>query len=345
MPTGSSLLRTPQSAGHDRFPADLVEEHLGPIREALGLSPDNFLGLGRVNPNDRSEPFCMTVLVLRLSRRANAVSALHGHVSRRMWAGLWPRRDEGTVPIGHITNGVHALSWLAPPMQELYDRHLSPNWKWCGGEPDVWEGIDRVDDAELWETHQSLKGRLLAFVRCWAALQCEPCGGAGSRGAGPPRPQSRDADHRLCPPFCHVQGRATLILNNLPRLASLINDPQRPMQLVFAGKAHPRDGEGKQLLCRSAVCSATPCSPAASSLWRITISMWAATWCFRGAHVWLNTPRRPHEASGTSGQKAVLNGGLNLSVLDGWWAEAFDGSNGFAIGHGETHAARDPGSA
>ena len=179
------------------------------------------------------------------------------------------------MPIGHITNGVHALSWLAPPMQELYDRHLSPNWKWRGGEPDVWEGIDRVDDAELWETHQALKGRLLAFVRCRAALQC------ASRAEVPEVVEQ--ARHVLSPETLTIGFArrfatykcATLMLSDLPRVARLMNDPQRPMQLVFAGKAHPRDGEGKELLGGIIRRSATPCSPGASSSWRITTSTWA----------------------------------------------------------------------
>jgi starch phosphorylase len=331
---------TPVSAGHDCFPADLVEEHLGPVREALGLSVDSFLGLGRVNPSDRSELFCMTVLALRFSRRANAVSALHGQVSRRMWAALWPGRDEEAVPLGHITNGVHALSWLAHPMQELYNRRLYPDWKRRSGEPNVWEGIERVNDEELWETHQVLKGRLLAFVRRRAALQCEARNEPPEMVEQARRVLSLDA---LTIGFARrfaTYKRATLLLKNLQRLAGLINDPQRPIQLIFAGKAHPRDHEGKQLLAQISRLQRDP-----QFAGRIAVvedyDINVGRHLVQGVDVWLNNPRRPHEASGTSGQKVVLNGGLNLSVLDGWWAEAFDGTNGFAIGLGETHSSPD----
>src|SRR5260221_34578 len=156
---------TPVPAGHDRFDAGLVEEHIGPLREALGLSHDSLMGLGRENPNNGGESFCMTVVGLRLSRRANAVSALHGEVSRAMWTGLYPGKLEDQVPIGHITNGVHVPSWLAPQMFRLYDRHLGTGWHEHSGESRIWEGIENVDDAELWETHLSLKSRLLGFVR------------------------------------------------------------------------------------------------------------------------------------------------------------------------------------
>jgi starch phosphorylase len=328
---------TPVPAGHDRFSADLVEEHLGPLREALGLSPDSFLGLGRVNPNDRSEPFCMTVLALKLSRRANAVSALHGHVSRRMWTGLWPGRLEEELPIGHVTNGVHVLSWLAAPMQELYCRHLGPDWKRRSGEPDAWEAIDRVEDEELWETHQVLKARLLAFVRRRLAQQY-----ASRKEPAEIVEQARHVLHldTLTIGFARrfaTYKRATLLLSDLPRLAQLLNDPQRPVQLVFAGKAHPRDNEGKQALAQITRLLREPLF-ADRIAFVEDYDINVGRHLVQGVDVWLNTPRRPHEASGTSGQKAVLNGGLNLSVLDGWWAEAFDGSNGFAIGRAETHS-------
>jgi starch phosphorylase len=162
---------TPVPAGHDRFDADLIEEHLGPMREKMGLSQDSLMGLGREKPSNEQETFCMTVLGLRLSRRANAVSALHGEVSRAMWTGLCPGKPEDEVPIGHITNGVHVPSWLAPQMFRLYDRHLGTNWHEHSSEARIWEGIESVDDGELWETHLSLKARLLDFVRRRAVEQ------------------------------------------------------------------------------------------------------------------------------------------------------------------------------
>jgi starch phosphorylase len=331
---------TPVPAGHDRFPAELIEEHLGPLGDALGLSPPALMGLGRVEAGNAAEPFCMTVLALRLSQRANAVSAVHGQVSRRMWACLWPNRSEEEVPIGHITNGVHVHSWLAPQMQELYDLHLGPDWKRRGGEPDVWAGIQGVEDSALWETHQVLKARLLDFVRRRGAAQCAHRGEPAEDVAR--ARQALDLDV-LTIGFARrfaAYKRATLLLEDLDRLAGLINDPRRPIQIVFAGKAHANDHLGKELL--QEICRLTR-DPrfAGRVVFLENYGINVGRHLVQGVDVWLNTPRRPLEASGTSGQKVVLNGGLNLSVLDGWWAEAYDGSNGFAIGRGEVHSSAD----
>jgi starch phosphorylase len=327
---------TPLPAGHDYFPAELVEEHLGPLREALRLAPERLLGLGRAHPGDHAEPFCMTVLALRASRRANAVSALHGRVTRGMWADLWPGRAEEEIPIGHVTNGVHAPSWLAPAMHDLYDRNLGPDWERRSGEPEVWAGIAGVDDAELWETHQVLKGRLLDFVRRRAARQCER--------RGEPPEAVEEARVALSPEALTIgfarrfatYKRSTLLLRDVERLARLVGDPLAPVQLIFAGKAHPRDEPGKQLL-RQVACLGSDPRFTGRVVFLEDYDIDVARHLVQGVDVWLNTPRRPLEASGTSGQKVVLNGGLNLSVLDGWWAEAYDGANGFAIGRGEAH--------
>jgi starch phosphorylase len=327
---------TPVPAGHDRFSAELIEEHLAPLRRALGLSAEQLMGLGRVRPGDRGEPFCLTVLALKLSRRANAVSALHGRVSRGMWSVLWPGRSEEEVPIGHVTNGVHVLSWLAPAMHDLYDRHLGPGWEQRSSQPAVWAGIARVEDGELWETHQVLKGRLLDFVRRRAARQCERRGESAEVIEQARRALRLDA---LTIGFARrfaTYKRSTLILRMMERLFRLLGDPERPVQLVFAGKAHPRDEPGKQLLREVARLTADPAF-AGQVAFVEDYDIDVGRHLVQGVDVWLNTPRRPLEASGTSGQKVVLNGGLNLSVLDGWWAEAYDGSNGFAIGRGEAH--------
>src|SRR6202044_2149960 len=238
---------TPVPAGHDRFDADLIEEHLGPLREALGLSKERFMDLGRENP-DSDERFCMTVLGLRLSRRANAVSSLHGEVSRAMWTGLYPGKSEDAVPIGHITNGVHVPSWLAPEMGRLYDRHLGTGWLQRSSEPKMWEGIEDVADAELWETHLSLKSRLLDFVRRRSMQQAERRGESSEITGGLSRLLSVDA---LTIGFARrfaTYKRANLILEDMERLASMVNDPKRPVQFVFAGKAHPLDEPGKRVL-------------------------------------------------------------------------------------------------
>jgi starch phosphorylase len=328
---------TPVPAGHDRFNAGLVEEHLGPLRDWLGLSLDRLMQIGRENPSDPNEDFCMTVLGLKVSRRANAVSALHGHVTRAMWKGLYPEQAEDTVPIGHITNGVHVPSWLAPQMYRLYDRHLGSGWHEHSSEPKIWEGIENVDDAELWETHQNLKQRLLEYVRARAVEQAERRGEALELRQRLARILSPDA---LTIGFARrfaTYKRANLILTDIEMLASLANDPKRPVQFVFAGKAHPRDEPGKRILQQVAQLMRDRkfCD---RFVFVEDYDINVGRHLVQGVDVWLNNPRRPLEASGTSGQKVVLNGGLNLSVLDGWWAEAYDGLNGFAIGTGRTHS-------
>jgi starch phosphorylase len=328
---------TPVPAGHDRFDAGLIEEHLGPLQDRLGLSRGELMGLGRENPHDRDEEFCMTVLALKSARRANAVSALHGEVSRAMWNVLHPGRQEDAVPIGHVTNGVHVPSWLAPQMSRLYDRHLGAGWRERSWEPELWEGIEDIEDAELWETHLSLKSRLLEFVRLRAIEQ------AKLRGESPAMLQRLA---RILSPDALTVGfarrfatykRANLILADVERLASMTSDPKRPVQFVFAGKAHPRDEPGKRMLQQ--IVEMTRSARFGENFAFVEdYDMNVGRHLVQGVDVWLNNPRRPLEASGTSGQKVVLNGGLNLSVLDGWWAEAYDGLNGFAIGTGRTHS-------
>jgi len=328
---------TPVPAGHDRFDAALVEEHIGPLREALRLSQDSLLGLGRENPNNAEELFCMTVLALRLSRRANAVSALHAEVSRAMWTKLFRNKLEDDVPIGHITNGVHVPSWLAPQMFRLYDRHLGTNWNQRGSEAKTWLGIENVDDGELWETHLNLKSQLIEFVRRRAVDQAERRGEAQEVLQRLERVLSPDA---LTIGFARrfaTYKRANLILTDIERLASMVNDPNRPVQFVFAGKAHPLDEPGKRVLQQIAELMRDP-KFRDKFVFVEDYDINVGRHFVQGVDVWLNNPRRPLEASGTSGQKVVLNGGLNLSILDGWWAEAFDGMNGFAIGTGRTHS-------
>ncbi|MCA9215336.1 MAG: alpha-glucan family phosphorylase [Planctomycetales bacterium] len=333
---------TPVPAGHDRFDAELVEEHLGPLRDALGISYEQLMGLGRVEPQDTQESICMTVLGLKLSRRANAVSSLHGHVSRRMWANLWPWRTEEEIPIGHITNGVHIPSWLAHQMQQLYDRHFEADWARRMGEPEVWQAIRNVDPGELWETHNSLKNLMLAFVRRRVSRQCR------RRSEGDDVIES--ARNVLDPNLLTIgfarrfatYKRADLILSDVERLYRMVTDEERPIQLIFAGKAHPKDEPGKQLIKR--IANLRHDERFASRV--VFVEDYEMNVCrhlIQGVDVWLNNPRRPLEASGTSGQKVVLNGGLNLSVLDGWWAEAYDGTNGFAIGKGTNHASDEIG--
>ncbi len=330
----------PVPAGHDRFSPELVEEHLGPLRDSLGLSQERLMALGRENPNNPHEDFCMTVLGLKLSRRANAVSSLHGEVSRQMWTGLYPGKLEDEVPIGHITNGVHVPTWLAPQMSRLYDRHLGTGWRDQSGQARIWEGIENIDDGELWETHLSLKARLLEFVRQRAMEQAQRRGEERDTILTLGRVLSPDA---LTIGFARrfaTYKRANLILADIERLASMVNDPKRPVQFVFAGKAHPRDEPGKRVLRQIAELMHDH-QFSHKFVFVEDYDIDVGRHFVQGVDVWLNNPRRPLEASGTSGQKVVLNGGLNLSVLDGWWAEAYDGLNGFAIGTGRTHSKMD----
>ncbi|MDE3171105.1 MAG: alpha-glucan family phosphorylase [Acidobacteriota bacterium] len=328
---------TPVPAGHDRFSSELVEEHLGPLREQLGISHDTLMGLGRENITNQQEEFCMTVLCLKLSRRANAVSALHGEVSRAMWADLYPGRSEDTVPIGHITNGVHVLSWLAPQMSRLYDRHLGVGWHEHSSDARIWERIESVDDGELWEAHLNLRARLLEYVRNSAFEQAQR--------RGEPQEIQQLLSRALRPDALTIgfarrfatYKRANLILSDLRRLAPLVNDPKRPVQFIFAGKPHPGDEPGKRLLQDIMSFMHNP-QFTDKFIFIEDYDINVGRQLVQGVDVWLNNPRRPFEASGTSGQKVVLNGGLNLSILDGWWAEAYDGLNGFAIGNGRTHS-------
>ena len=331
---------TPVPAGHDRFNGDLIEEHLGPLREQLGISHENLMGFGRQFPTDSGESFCMTVLGLKLARRVNAVSSLHGEVSRAMWKGLYPDRPEDEVPIGHVTNGVHVPSWLAPQMCRLYDRHLGVGWQRHSATAKTWEAIENVDDGELWETHLSLKAQLLAFVRQRAQEQAER--------RGEPRETLQQLGKVLSPDALTIgfarrfatYKRANLILADIQRLASMVNDPKRPVQFVFAGKAHPHDEPAKKVLQQIAAMMRDS-EFADKFVFVEDYDINVGRYLVQGVDVWLNNPRRPLEASGTSGQKVVLNGGLNLSILDGWWAEAYDGLNGFAIGTGRTHSKTD----
>ncbi len=331
---------TPVPAGHDRFDSALIEEHLGPLRDSLGISHDQLMGLGRVEPHNHGEPFCMTVLGLKLSRRANAVSALHGHVSRRMWKNLWSWKVEEDVPIGHITNGVHVPSWLAWQMQQLYDRIFPDKWFSRMGEPEIWQKIYEVDPGELWETHYALKNLLLQFVRRRTSRQCRRRGESDA---------AVDMARNVLDPNILTIGfarrfatykRADLLLSDLDRLLAMIGDPDRPIQIIFAGKAHPADDPGKGLIRK--IANLRHDERLAGRI--VFVEDYDINVCrhlIQGVDVWLNNPRRPLEASGTSGQKVVLNGGLNCSILDGWWAEAYDGQNGFAIGSGQSHSNDD----
>jgi len=327
---------TPVPAGHDRFPPELVEEHLGPLRDSIGLSEQDLLALGRVDTENHEEPFCMTVIGLKISRYANAVSNLHGVVSRRMWAHNWPDRPEDEVPIGHITNGVHVPSWLAGQMALLYNKHFPADWKDRIQDPEVWQSIHTVDPGELWETHNALKNNLLSFVRRRLSRQCRRRGEGdevveAARRALDPRVLTIGFGRRFA-----TYKRANLLFSQIDRVAQMLQNEDRPVQLIYAGKAHPKDEPGKGFIQEIANFRHDP-RFAGRVAFVEDYDINVCRHLIQGVDVWLNNPRRPLEASGTSGQKVVLNGGLNCSILDGWWGEAFNGVNGFAIGRGRSH--------
>ncbi len=313
---------TPVDAGHDRFSSDLVDRELGWLRSALRIDHDRLMRTGRVNPADVREPFCMTVLSLRGSRYRNGVSSLHGHVARRMWHGVWPGRDEEELPIGHITNGIHIRSWLALSMNRLFDRYLGADWPARQSECAAWMPIASINDAELWETHSVLRRYLIDFVRRRS----------GQPGVLDPAALTIGFGRRFA-----TYKRGTILLTDLDRLSKILSNASGPVQIVFAGKAHPADNPGKGLI-RQIVEAARDPRFAGRLVFVEDYDINVARYLVQGVDVWLNTPLRPLEACGTSGQKVVFNGGLNLSVLDGWWAEAYDGRNGFAIGDGAVHA-------
>ncbi len=323
---------TPVAAGHDYFSKELIEKHLEPLYKSLGLTLDEFMLLGRKGPNDKDERFCMTILGMKMSRYANAVSSLHGVVTRRMWNGLWPDKEEEELPIGHITNGVHVPTWMAPQLKTLFERAMS-GWTIESIDPNVWSQVYNVDSGDLWETHMALKLLLVDFARRRVGRRLERLGA----------PQEMiDASKRILDPNALTIGfarrfaeykRAFLLVKDEERLDKIVNNPDRPVQFIFAGKAHPADNIGKDVINRIVRVQRNPrFSNRVIFLEDYDINV--ARHLVQGVDVWLNNPRRPYEASGTSGQKAALNGALNFSVLDGWWAEAYDGANGFAIGNG-----------
>jgi starch phosphorylase len=322
---------TPVEAGHDRFDPEMAAAHLAPLAAGLGIDVGELVRMG-LERGDHG-PFVTTVLAIHLSHKVNGVSALHGHVSRRMWHHLYPDVEEHRVPIGHITNGVHARTWLATGMQDLLSEYLGPDWLDRITDTGLWERVDDVPDAELWEMHQVLKARMLTFVRRRDAERRQRLG-----MNPPPRP--------LLDPEALTIGfarrfatykRADLLLGQMDRLLRLVEDAERPVQLVYSGKAHPKDEPGKSVAQRVASLE-RDLRFAGRVVFVENYSMQVARQLVQGVDVWLNTPRRPMEACGTSGMKAALNGVPNASVLDGWWAEAFNGGNGFAIGSGEIHA-------
>ncbi|MCP4545299.1 MAG: glycosyltransferase family 1 protein [bacterium] len=330
---------TPVEAGHDRFDPALVKQTLSPLAKRVGRSIDEIIDIGRIHPGNQAEQFCMTTFALRSVNTVNGVSGLHGRVSRRMWNRLWPDRAEHEVPIGHITNGVHVPTWMAPSVAQLFDARLGHQWRDKIHDPETWLGIHDINPSELWEAHQLLKSRLISFARRRLVTQATRRKEGKETVADVSRFLSSQA---LTIGFARrfaTYKRADLLLGDMERLTKFFNNIGYPVQFVFAGKAHPADEPGKDVLQ-----SLFQLSREEPFRGRMVIledyDINVARHMVQGVDIWLNTPRRPLEASGTSGEKVVMNGGLNCSILDGWWAEAYDGSNGFAIGTKNHH--RDP---
>ena len=323
---------TPVPAGIDRFPRELIERYFGGWAEECGVTLDDLMDLGLRPDAHEAEPddqrFNMAVMGLRLAARSNAVSKLHGAVSREMFSDLWPDLPEDEVPITSVTNGVHAGTWVSADMSDLLSRHVLPEWD----EADVtsWARIWNAPDDELWRVKEQARSRLVAFVRSRLKRRAIETGTSASEASW--------ADEVLDPHALTIgfarrfatYKRANLLLAQTDRLQALLLDPDRPVQFVFAGKAHPADDDGKEMI-RQIVSFATDLGVRHRFVFLDDYDISVARALYHGSDIWLNTPRRPHEACGTSGEKAALNGTLNCSILDGWWDELFDGSNGWAI--------------
>jgi starch phosphorylase len=327
---------TPVPAGNDVFAPQLIEHYFGDMIARLKIDKQEFLGLGRQNPRDPNEPFCMTVLAIRLANVTNGVSKLHGSVSRKMWKSIWPELPDAEIPITSITNGIHTPSWVSADVLQLYERYLGVSWMERPADHAIWRRADSIPDAELWRTHERRRERLVAFARRRLKTQLK------NRGA-PPAEVAR-ADEVLDPDALTIgfarrfatYKRGTLIFRNIERLNAILNNKDRPVQIIFAGKAHPRDHGGKELIAEILHTARRPeLRRRIVFLEDYDINM--ARMLVQGVDVWLNNPRRPLEASGTSGMKVCCNGGLNLSILDGWWVEGYAQDNGWAIGAGEEY--------
>jgi starch phosphorylase len=326
---------TPVAAGNDEFEASLVLRAFGSeYAQELGLSEDEFLALGRIDPDEQSERYGLTPLAIRMCRSTNGVSQKHGEVSRALWQKLFAGKTVEQVPISYVTNGVHAPTWVSPLLRYLFEKYIGQEWQQQLRDEGMWsEAVTRISDEELWTAHSMLKERLIAFVRHRTTQ---------SRLAAGEKPDYIEAaktmfDHEaLTIGFARrVAGykRWNLLLSDQQRLLRLINNEERPVQFVFAGKAHPQD-EGSKLVLQQLAQWKYDLAVRHHAVFLEDYDQEIARQLVQSVDVWLNVPRRPLEASGTSGEKVAINGGLNLSILDGWWLEGYDGTNGFAIGNG-----------
>jgi starch phosphorylase len=320
---------TPVPAGHDVFPSELMDRYFHGYWEQVGLTRDAFLQLGR-HPEFPAAGFNMTALAMRLSANVNGVSREHGRVSRKMWHSLWPGLAEDRVPIRSITNGIHIPTWVAPEVNHLYSKYLGPDWTERSDDPAMWHRVTDIPESELWAIRQTAKRKLMSFIReraraGWMQKDLDASQILASGTLLDPEALTIGFARRFA-----TYKRATLIFRALTRLQTLLQDRWRPVQLIFAGKAHPADEPGRQFIHQVyGFCKDHGLGGHVAFL--ADYDMHMAKYLVQGVDVWLNTPRPPMEASGTSGQKAAINGVPNLSVLDGWWQEGYDGANGWAI--------------
>jgi starch phosphorylase len=323
-------------AGLDEFEVELMDKYFGEYFPHLGINRKQFLALGRILPDDEGEAFKMPVLAIKLSSYLNGVSKLHGQISREVWGSLWPGLPSREVPIIAITNGIHLKTWLSDEVSSLYERYLGPTWSSTVFDKSAWDQVDHIPDEEIWSAHQRCKNRLIVFARKRLMAQMQRRGTCQG--------ELRQAEEILDPEALTIgfarrfvtYKRGDLLLRDVERLTRLVNDSERPVQFVFAGKAHPKDTAGKEII-RNVVHFASQDSVRRRIVFLEDYDIDVARFLVRGVDVWLNNPRRPMEASGTSGMKAAVNGVLNLSTLDGWWCEGYIPDGGWVIGGAENY--------
>jgi len=335
-PSNVFTLHTSVKAGNDEFQVELMDKYFASYFPNLGINWNQFLGLGRVNHDDETETFKMPVLALRLSANCNGVSELHGQVSRQIWTPIWPDLPQEEVPIRSITNGIHSKTWLSSEMNALYQRYLGSNWADEVVDKSLWQNIEQIPDEELWRTHQRCKERLIAFCRARLKMQLQRRGSYHTELGWAEEVLNPEA---LTIGFARrfaTYKRGYLLLKDPQRLIKLLTQKDRPVQLIFSGKAHPNDTEGKEII-RQIVHFASQSNLRRRLVFIEDYDVDVARSMAQGVDVWLNTPRRPMEASGTSGMKAALNGVINMSTLDGWWCEAYTPEAGWVIGAGEAY--------
>lgn len=321
---------TPVPAGNDEFPMWLIDKYLASMWPQLGISRDQFASLAR-HHQSWGETFSMPILALKYSNGRNAVSELHGVVSRSMWRNLWPDKPVSEVPITYVTNGVHTSTWMARRIRNLYSEHFGPDWLDHLDDVEMWEKMESINTQELWDIRSHLKRKMVFYLaerarKRWVKGDFHPIQVLASGALLDPYALTIGFARRFA-----TYKRASLVTSEFERLLSIINQPNRPVQIIFSGKAHPADEPGKMLI-QEVYRAVKKAENGGRIVFLEDYDMNIARYLVQGVDIWMNTPRRPNEASGTSGMKAALNGALNFSVLDGWWREAYNGENGWAIG-------------